>query len=39
MNRAVADINVYISAFMFGGLPGSVLDLGLRKAASFFAVC
>ena len=25
--RAVADTNIYISALMFGGLPGSFLDL------------
>ena len=33
MSRAVADTNIYyISAVMFGGLPGSVLDLGLLRA-------
>lgn len=29
MTRVVADTNIYISALMFGGLPGSVLDLGI----------
>ncbi|MGA9069295.1 MAG: putative toxin-antitoxin system toxin component, PIN family [Terracidiphilus sp.] len=28
--RVVADTNVFISAFMFGGLPGRFLDLALR---------
>ncbi|MFZ1085259.1 MAG: putative toxin-antitoxin system toxin component, PIN family [Terracidiphilus sp.] len=28
--RVVADTNVFISAFMFGGLPGKFLDLALR---------
>ena len=32
MSRVVVDTNVYISAVMFGGLPGSVLDLGLLRA-------
>jgi len=32
MSRVVADTNIYISAIMFGGLPGSVLDLGLLRA-------
>ena len=32
MSRVVADANIYISAVMFGGLPGSVLDLGLLRA-------
>jgi predicted nucleic acid-binding protein len=27
MIRVVFDTNVYISALMFGGLPGSLLDL------------
>jgi uncharacterized protein len=31
MSRVVADTNIYISAVMFGGLPGSVLDLGLLR--------
>jgi uncharacterized protein len=31
MTRVVADTNIYISAVMFGGLPGSVLDLGLLR--------
>jgi uncharacterized protein len=31
MSRVVADTNIYISAIMFGGLPGSVLDLGLLR--------
>jgi putative PIN family toxin of toxin-antitoxin system len=32
MTRVVVDTNIYISAVMFGGLPGSVLDLGLLRA-------
>jgi putative PIN family toxin of toxin-antitoxin system len=32
MIRVVADTNIYISAVMFGGLPGSLLDLGLLQA-------
>ena len=32
MTRVVADTNIYDSAVMFAGLPGSLLDLGLRKA-------
>ena len=32
MSRVVADTNIYISAVTFGGLPGSVLDLGLLRA-------
>lgn len=32
MTRVVADTNIYISAVMFGGLPGSLLDLGLLRA-------
>lgn len=28
--RVVADTNVFISAFMFGGLPGKFLDFALR---------
>ena len=31
MTRVVADTNIYVSAVMFGGLPGSLLDLGLLK--------
>ncbi len=31
MSRVVADTNIYISAVMFGGLPSSVLDLGLLR--------
>jgi putative PIN family toxin of toxin-antitoxin system len=30
MMRIVADTNVFISALMFGGLPGRFLDLALR---------
>ncbi len=30
--RVVLDTNVYISAFMFGGLPGSLLDLAFLKS-------
>lgn len=29
--RTVADTNIFISAFMFGGLPGRFLDLALRQ--------
>ncbi len=29
MTRVVADTNVYVSALMFGGLPGTVPDLAL----------
>lgn len=32
MTCAVLDTNVYISALMFGGLPGSLLDLALLRA-------
>jgi putative PIN family toxin of toxin-antitoxin system len=32
MIRVVADTNIYISAIMFGGLPGSVLNLGVMQA-------
>jgi putative PIN family toxin of toxin-antitoxin system len=32
MIRVVADTNVYISALMFGGLPGSFLDLALLRS-------
>ena len=32
MTRVVLDTNVYISALMFGGLPGSLLDLALLRA-------
>jgi len=32
MIRVVFDTNVYISALMFGGLPGSLLDLGLLQS-------
>src|SRR5712692_6992326 len=32
MTRVVADTNIYISALMFGGLPGVLLDLGLMQA-------
>jgi len=31
MIRVVADTNIYISAFMFGGLPGVFLDAALRQ--------
>ena len=30
--RVVLDTNVYISALMFGGLPGALLDLALLKS-------
>ena len=32
MTRVVADTNIYISALMFGGLPGMLLNLGLMQA-------
>jgi uncharacterized protein len=32
MTRVVADTNIYISAVMFGGLPGALLDLSLLRA-------
>jgi putative PIN family toxin of toxin-antitoxin system len=32
MLRVVADTNVFISALMFGGLPGSFLDLALLES-------
>jgi putative PIN family toxin of toxin-antitoxin system len=32
MIRAVLDTNIYISALMFGGLPGSLLDLALLQS-------
>ena len=32
MSRVVLDTNVYISALMFGGLPGSILDLAFLKS-------
>jgi putative PIN family toxin of toxin-antitoxin system len=32
MTRVVADTNIYVSALMFAGLPGSLLDLGLLQA-------
>jgi uncharacterized protein len=35
MTRVVLDTNVYISAVMFGGLPGSLLDLALLRAFTF----
>jgi hypothetical protein len=35
--RVVADTNVYISALMFGGLPGSFLDLALLRAFTLIA--
>ena len=32
MTRVVADTNIYISALMFGGLPGTFLDLALMRS-------
>jgi putative PIN family toxin of toxin-antitoxin system len=32
MTRVVADTNIYISALMFGGLPGSFLDLAFLRS-------
>lgn len=29
MSRVVADTNVYVSALLFGGIPGRFLDLAL----------
>lgn len=37
MIRVVADTNVYISALMFGGLPGTFLDLALVRAFALVA--
>jgi putative PIN family toxin of toxin-antitoxin system len=31
MMQVVADTNIFISALMFGGLPGQFLDLALRR--------
>ncbi len=31
MTRVVADTNIYISALMFGGIPGRVLALGIMQ--------
>ena len=33
MSRVVLDTSVYISALMFGGLPGSLLDLAFLRVA------
>lgn len=32
MTRVVADTNIYISALMFGGLPGTFLDLAFQQS-------
>jgi putative PIN family toxin of toxin-antitoxin system len=32
MTRVVLDTNIYISALMFGGLPGSLLDLAFLQS-------
>ncbi len=32
MTRVVADTNIYISALMFGGLPGAFLDLAFSRS-------
>jgi putative PIN family toxin of toxin-antitoxin system len=32
MSRVVLDTNVYISALMFGGLPGALLDLAFLRS-------
>ncbi|MHB2009566.1 MAG: putative toxin-antitoxin system toxin component, PIN family [Acidobacteriaceae bacterium] len=37
MIRIVADTNVYISALMFGGLPGVFLDLALKRTFTLVA--
>lgn len=37
MMRAVADTNIYISALMFGGLPGTFPDLAFSRA--FALIC
>lgn len=37
MIRVVADTNIYISALVFGGLPGTVLELGLARAIQLIA--
>jgi len=35
--RVVADTNIYISALMFGGVPGVVVDLGLARLVQLVA--
>ena len=37
MIRVVADTNIYISALMFGGLPGVFLDLAFQQAFTLVA--
>ncbi len=37
MNRVVADTNIYVSALMFGGLPGAFLDLAIMRAFTLVA--
>lgn len=37
MTRVVADTNVYVSALMFGGLPGIFLDLALLESFTLVA--
>jgi putative PIN family toxin of toxin-antitoxin system len=37
MIRVVADTNIYISALMFGGLPGTFLDLAFSRAFTLVA--
>lgn len=37
MIRVVADTNIYISALMFGGLPGTLVDLGLSQLVHLVA--
>lgn len=37
MTRIVADTNVYVSALMFGGLPGIFLDVALLESFTLVA--
>ena len=37
MIRVVADTNIYISALMFGGLPGTFLDFAFSRAFTLVA--
>jgi len=37
MSRVVFDTNIYISALMFGGLPGALLELALLRSFTLIA--
>jgi predicted nucleic acid-binding protein len=37
MTRVTAETNIYISALLFGGLPGAFLDLALMQVFSLVA--